>query len=212
MQRTVVTVLLFTSRSPPRHPPLGTTKGPTPVGAGPSSCGCGDADAGSGVRRRALGVRTLTTSAVATTTAVPLAALAALLVLTLSDGGVRRPVGVHHECRRLAGTGVLGRPGRGRLVPGLALGEHRCERQLAARVDLLELDLDLLAHGEDVLDGVDPLASDELAHLRDVEKPVLARQKRDERTEGRRLDDRPEEALADLRHLGVGDGVDHRAG
>ena len=39
---------------------------------------------------------------------------------------------------------------------------------------------------EDVLDAVDALAADELAHLGDVQQAVLAGQQRDERTEGRR--------------------------
>src|SRR5688572_11181066 len=71
--------------------------------------------------------------------------------------------------------GVVGSTGStvsGRLV------DNRVQRQLAARVDLADLDLDLLAHPEDVLDVLHALAADELADLRDVQQTVLARGQR----------------------------------
>src|SRR5450756_1712890 len=54
-----------------------------------------------------------------------------------------------------------------------------------------------------------PLATDESADLRDVQQTVATRAERDERTEGRRLHDGTDEALADLWHVRVGDRVDH---
>src|SRR5690606_19064073 len=108
------------------------------------------------------------------------------------------------------GLGGLGRGGLGRLT--LLVVDDGVQGQLAAGVDLGELDLDLLAHPEDVLDVLHALATDEPADLRDVEQAVLARGQGDEGAEGRRLDDGPDEALADLRHLRVGDGVDRLAG
>src|SRR3954454_4764492 len=47
------------------------------------------------------------------------------------------------------------RVGRGVVRSGLAVGEHRDQRELAPRVDLADLDLDLLAHPEHVLDVLD---------------------------------------------------------
>src|SRR5206468_2807023 len=82
---------------------------------------------------------------------------------------------------------------------------------LAARVDLGDLDLDLLTDRQHVLDALHPLAADHLADLRDVQQAVLARDQGDEGAEGRRLDDGSHVALADLGHRRVGDGVDRRA-
>src|SRR5690606_9965236 len=67
---------------------------------------------------------------------------------------------------RLVGRGV--RPA----VTGLVLLDDRVQRELPARVDLGELDLDLLAHAEHVLDRVDPLAADEATDLADVQQAV----------------------------------------
>src|SRR5699024_4461595 len=84
--------------------------------------------------------------------------------------------------------------------------------ELAAGVDLLELDLDLLSHAQHILDGIYALAPDELADLRDVQQAVLARKQGDERTEGGGLDHGAQETLSDLRHLRVGDRVHRSAG
>src|SRR5690625_3156751 len=105
----------------------------------------------------------------------------------------------------LLAVGLLG----GRL---LRLVDYRVQRQLAARVDLGQLDLDLLADVEDVFDVLHALATDEAPDLRDVQEAVLTRRQRDEGAEGRRLDDGPDEALPHLWHLRVGDGVDRLAG
>src|SRR3954454_18878275 len=86
-----------------------------------------------------------------------------------------------------------------------ALGADGDEADLAAGVDVGDLDLQLVADVDDVLDLADALAATELA---DVDQTVLARQQGDEGTERRGLHDRAEEALADLRHLWVGDRVD----
>src|SRR3954464_6457001 len=71
-------------------------------------------------------------------------------------------------------TGRCGTVATGRLV------EHRHERQLAARVDLGDLHLDLGTHRQHVLDVLDPLATRELADLRNVQQTVLARGQRHE--------------------------------
>ena len=86
------------------------------------------------------------------------------------------------------------------------------QAQLAALVDLGQLDLDLVPDVEDVLDVLHALAADEPADLGDVEQAVLAGGQRDEGAEGRGLDHGAHEALADLGHLRVGDGVDGVAG
>src|SRR5699024_1186678 len=86
------------------------------------------------------------------------------------------------------------------------------ERQLATVVDLGDLDLDLLAHTQDVLDVLDALALVELAQLRDVQQAVATRAQRHEGAEAHELDDRAQVALAHLRDLRVRDRVDRAAG
>src|SRR5690242_8179660 len=90
---------------------------------------------------------------------------------------------------RLVKGGSLGVGGLGRLggLGGLALLHHRNQRELAAVVDLGDLDLELLADRDDVLDVVDALATGEGTQLADVQQAVLAGQQRDERTEVGRL-------------------------
>src|SRR3954452_7477314 len=80
---------------------------------------------------------------------------------------------------RFVKGGSLGVGGLGRLG-GLALLHHRHQRQLAAVVDLGDLDLELLADRDDVLDVVDPLAAGQGTQLADVQQAVLAGQERDE--------------------------------
>src|SRR5690606_1011943 len=118
------------------------------------------------------------------------------------------PAGTSGRSQGTSGVRALGRGSVGRSL----LLDHGVERELAARVDLADLDLDLLADGQHVLDVLDALAAHELADLADVQQTVLARGERDERAERRRLDDRADEALADLRDVRVGDRVDRRAG
>src|SRR5271156_4177734 len=99
------------------------------------------------------------------------------------------------------------------LAGGLALDNlDGHQRQLATVVHLADLDLDLVADVHHVVDVLDPPAAVQLADLGDVQQAVLAGQQAYERTEGRRLDDRAEEALADLWHVRVGDRVDRRPG
>src|SRR6476469_522529 len=97
------------------------------------------------------------------------------------------------------------------LLTGLGALDDRDQRQLAAVVDLADLDLDLLADRDDVLDVIDPLATGEGAQLADVQQAVLAGQQRDEGAEVGRLHDGAEVALADLGHRRVGDRVDRGA-
>src|SRR3954469_14043144 len=100
---------------------------------------------------------------------------------------------------RCLGVRGLFAVGRGALAAGLL--DHRHEAELAARVDLGDLHLHLVADLDHVVDVLDPLAAAELAQLRDVQQPVLARHQRDERAERRRLDDRAQVALTDLGQL-----------
>src|SRR5690242_17205638 len=82
-----------------------------------------------------------------------------------------------------AGGGIHGRGLGGRVLGRrLIVDEH--EADLAALVDLGDLDLQLVADVHDVLDLADPLAA---AQLADVQQAVLARQQGDESAEGRRL-------------------------
>src|SRR5262249_50649356 len=87
----------------------------------------------------------------------------------------------------------------------------RDQRQLAAVVDLADLDLDLVANLDDVVDVLDPGTAVQLADLGDVQQAVLAGQQRDERAERGRLHHGAEEALAHLGDVRVGDRVDRRA-
>src|SRR4029453_16345426 len=87
----------------------------------------------------------------------------------------------------------------------LALGADLVEVDLAALVDVGDLDLDLVADVEEVLDLLDPLA---VAHLGDVQQAVPPGDERDERAERGRLHDRAEELVAHLGHGRVGDRVD----
>src|SRR4051794_26741492 len=96
---------------------------------------------------------------------------------------VWRPNGCLDLVRRSGGVGRRRRCGRGRVVACL----DRHQRELAPRVDLGNLHLDLVADLDDVLDVVDPLATGQRAQLRDVQQTVLAREQGDEGTEGRRL-------------------------
>src|SRR5215472_15212998 len=58
---------------------------------------------------------------------------------------------------------------------GLSLHDlNRHERQLAAVVDLADLDLDLVADLDHVIDVLNPGAAVQLAYLGDVQEPVLA--------------------------------------
>src|SRR6202161_3666151 len=126
---------------------------------------------------------------------------------------VATPVTVGAAALARALPGAIGVPG------ALAAGEvlacrltlddlDRNQRQLAAVVDLADLELDLVADVDHVVDVLVSPAAGQLADLGDAQQAVLARQQAHERAEGRRLDDRAEEALADLGHVRVGDRVD----
>src|SRR5690348_2215309 len=58
---------------------------------------------------------------------------------------------------------------------------HRDQGQLAAVVDLADLDLNLVTDVDHVVDVLDPLAAVQLADLGDVQQTVLAGQQRKER-------------------------------
>src|ERR1700730_8653278 len=105
---------------------------------------------------------------------------------------------------------LAARVAAGQVLAGRLALHHldRDQRQLAAVVDLADLDLDLVADVHHVVDVLDSLAAVQLADLRDVQQPVLAGQQRDERAERGRLHHRAEEPLADLGHVRVGDRVD----
>src|SRR5690606_25517092 len=87
-------------------------------------------------------------------------------------------------------AGVLGAVGLGsrlRLGSRSVLGLDDLDRdqgELPAVVDLADLDLDLLADADHVVEVLDALAAVQLTDLRDVQQTVLAGQQRDERTEG----------------------------
>src|SRR5215510_10464833 len=87
----------------------------------------------------------------------------------------------------------------------------RDQRQLAAVVDLADLDLDLVADLDDIVDVLDPGTAVQLADLGDVQQAVLAGQQRDERAERGRLHHGAKEALTHLGDVRVGDRVDGRA-
>src|SRR5579859_2688853 len=99
------------------------------------------------------------------------------------------------------------------LPRGLSLDDlDRHERQLAAVVDLADLDLDLVADLDHVVNVLDAHAAVQLAYLGDVQQPVLARQQRHEGAERGGLHHCPQEALADLGNVRVRDRVDRRPG
>src|SRR5690606_33020565 len=71
------------------------------------------------------------------------------------------------------GTGVL------QLLAGLLIDDAHRQANLAARIDLEDLDLHFLAFGQGVADILDPLVLD----LRDVHETVLAAHEVHERAE-----------------------------
>src|SRR5262249_11675966 len=105
---------------------------------------------------------------------------------------------------------LAARASAGEILAGRLALYHldRDQRQLAAVVDLADLDLDLVADVDHVVDVLDPPAAVQLADLGDVQQAVLAGQQRDERAERGRLHHRAQEPLADLGHVRVGDRVD----
>src|SRR4029077_6207033 len=111
---------------------------------------------------------------------------------------------------RSVATRVAARVAAGEVLAGRLALHHldRDQRQLAAVVDLTDLDLDLVADVHHVVDILDPPAAVQLADLGDVQQAVLAGQQRDERAERGRLHYRAQEPLADLGHVRVGDRVD----
>src|SRR3954453_16319218 len=117
--------------------------------------------------------------------------------------------------RRLTGGAASlrgGRRGLGRLAVACGRLDDRLQADLAAVVDLGDLDLDLLPDADDVLGVVDPLAAGEVLHLADVQQAVLAGGQRDERAGGGRLPDGAEVARAALGHRREGDRLDGAAG
>src|SRR6476620_1485646 len=100
-------------------------------------------------------------------------------------------------------AGAVCHLGRGLSFRRLVADQRQAD--LAATVDINDLDLQLLADLDNVLDLVDPLALTELA---DVDQAILARQQGDKRTERGGLDHRTQEPLPHLRQLRVGDRVD----
>src|SRR5699024_1717684 len=76
---------------------------------------------------------------------------------------------------------------------------------LAPVVDVGDLDLDLIADVELVLNLLDPAVA---ADIRDVQQTVAPRQQGDEGTEGGGLHNRAKEAVPDLRLLRIGDRID----
>src|SRR5207302_3121892 len=94
-------------------------------------------------------------------------------------------------------TRLSWRTGIGKLLAGLLIDQAHRQADLAALVDLEQLDLHFLALGEDVADVLDPLVLD----LRDVDQPVLAGHVGHERAE---IDDARHLAGVDLADLGLG--------
>src|SRR5262249_30084750 len=134
-------------------------------------------------------VAAVTVTAIA---AVPVTAIAAVTVATIPVTAV--PV--------TAAEVLAGR---------LALDHlDRHQRQLAAVVDLADLDLDLVADLDDVIHVLDPHAAMQLADLGDVQQAVLTRQQRNEGAERGRLHHRAKEPLAHLGDVRVRDRVDGR--
>src|SRR6202043_197644 len=133
----------------------------------------------------------------------PVVPVAAALTLALAVTVARAVVGGSALVRPagLAGRGTLGRLPFGYL--------DRDEGELAAVVDLADLDLDLLADLDHIVHVVDPRAAVQLADLGDVQQAVLAGKQRDEGAERGGLHHGTEEALAHLGDVRVGDRV-HR--
>src|SRR5438128_588448 len=88
-------------------------------------------------------------------------------------------------------------------IPALA---DRLQADLALRVDLLDLDGELVAHLDRLFHRREPLAP---AELGDVDQAVPRGEDIDEGAERGRLHHGPVEALPDLRQAGVHDGLDH---
>src|SRR6516225_12036266 len=108
--------------------------------------------------------------------AVPVAAVpVAAVPVAAASRAVAAAVAVPVAARLAAGQVLTGR---------LALDHlDRHQGQLAAVVDLADLDLDLVADVDHVVEVLDPLAAVQLADLGDVQQAVLAGQQADERAE-----------------------------
>src|SRR5215207_3648523 len=90
--------------------------------------------------------------------------------------------------------------------------DHRNQRQLAPIVHLVDLHLDLLTDADHVLHVVHARTTRERSQLGDVQQAVLAGEQGHECAERGDLHHGPEVTLALLRHGGIRDRVDHRAG
>src|SRR5436190_23305821 len=145
---------------------------------------------------------TVTAAAVALA-AVPVA-VAAVPVAVAAVPVTPLPVAAVTATRRASAAEILAR--------GFPLHDlDGDERQLAAVVHLADLHLDLVADLDHVVDVLAPGAAVQLTDLGDVQQAVLAGQQRDERTERGRLHHGPEETLAHLGNVRVGDRIDRGA-
>src|SRR5699024_8791295 len=91
------------------------------------------------------------------------------------------------------------------LAPNRLVLVDRNQGDLAPVVDVGDLDLDLIADVELVLNLLDPAVA---ADIRDVQQTVAPRQQGDEGTEGGGLHNRAKEAVPNLRLLRIGDRID----
>src|SRR5262245_54521782 len=131
------------------------------------------------VRRIGIGLRGVAGPRVAVARAtIPVAVPVAVARTTLAVAGTAVPVAVTPR-RSVLGLDL-------RALGDRPLLADRPQRDLAAVVDVLDLDLDRVPHLDRVLDVGDPLA---LAELRDVDQPVAARHEVHERAERRRVHD-----------------------
>src|SRR5690242_5369401 len=135
-----------------------------------------------------------TVAAVSARPAIPVASVTprATVAVTAVPSAIAAISAVASRLTRLAR-----RAGVGELLAGFLVDQAHRQADLAARVDLEELDLHFLAFGQDVADVLDPLVLD----LRNVHQPVLAGHEGHERAE-----------IDDARHLAGVDGAGLRLG
>jgi hypothetical protein len=122
----------------------------------------------------AFAARATITAAFATRTTIAATAAAALTVTAIATIAT-----VTARATIAAFAGLTRRTGVFQLFAGLLIDDAHRQANLAARIDLEDLDLDFLAFAEDVRDLLDALVAD----LRDVDEAVLAAHEVHERAE-----------------------------
>jgi hypothetical protein len=143
----------------------------------------------------ALAAGTTITAAFATRTTVTIAATAtATVTTTVATVAAAAITAIAARATIAAFAGLARRAGVFQLFAGFLIDDAHRQANLAARIDLEDLDLDFLAFAQGIRDLLDALVLD----LRDVDETVLAAHEVHERTEIDEVDDLAVIDLADF--------------